>query len=162
MPQQHMVIPHYMGRSREMEVESKDVEDNCKSIKRQESFSSRSSLQDIPLLLPQEVEELDGSSGAPKLNGLDSTTGRSLSLAFRKPKIEPVVPDMPMTGFVDDHDALDFHANRSPDLLARPGTKASDLEWWETQERVDQVGSGDETGQVGPHASCHCQVGRSL
>ncbi|CAK7333296.1 unnamed protein product [Dovyalis caffra] len=162
MPQQHMVIPHYMGQNKEMEVERKDIEDNVKGIKRQDSFSSRSSLQDIPLLLPQEADGPDGSGVGPKLNGLDSTPGRSLPHAFRKSKIESVVPDMPMTSFVDDHDALDLHVKVSPDLSAQACSKTSDLEWWETQERVDQVGSMDQSGQVGPRVSCHCQIIRSV
>ncbi|KAJ9181873.1 hypothetical protein P3X46_005920 [Hevea brasiliensis] len=162
MPQQHMVIPHYGGNSKELEVENKNLEDNCKGIKRQDSFSSRSSLQDIPLLLPQEAEGPDVSDGCSKLNGLDSTPGRSLSLAFRKSKVEPVVQDMPMKGFVDDHGILDLHVKMSLDLLPHTGTKTSDLEWWETQERGYQVGLGDETGQVGPRTSCRCQVIRSV
>ncbi|XP_034925825.1 phospholipase D zeta 1 isoform X2 [Populus alba] len=163
MPQQHMVIPHYMGQNKEKEVERKDIEDNAKGIKRQDSFSSSSSLQDIPLLLPQEADGSDGSGVGPKRNGLESTPGRSHSHGFRKSKIEPVVPDMPMTSFVDDHDSLNLNVKVSPDLAAEPGTKTSDdLEWWESQERVDQIGSVDESGQVGSRVSCHCQVIRSV
>ncbi|KAJ8766839.1 hypothetical protein K2173_009098 [Erythroxylum novogranatense] len=159
MPQQHMVIPHYMGKTSKMEVESKGIKDSSKGIKRQDSFSSRSSSQDIPLLLPQEAQEMDDVGGHPKLNGLDSTSGRSL---FRKSKIEPEILDMPMKGFVDDHDASDLHVKMTPDLFRQPETKNSDLEWWETQERGDQVCFRDETGQVGPRTSCRCQVLRSV
>ncbi|XP_024466390.1 phospholipase D zeta 1 isoform X1 [Populus trichocarpa] len=162
MPQQHMVIPHYRGQNKEKEVERRDIEDNVKGIKRQDSFSSGSSLQDIPLLLPQEADGPDGSGVGPKRNGLESTPGRSHPHAFRKSKIESVVPDMPMTSFVDDHDSLNLHVKMSPDLAAEPGTKTSDLEWWESQERVDQIGSVDESGQVGSRVSCHCQVIRSV
>ncbi|KAG6756928.1 hypothetical protein POTOM_037227 [Populus tomentosa] len=163
MPQQHMVIPHYMGQNKEKEVERKDIEDNVKGMKRQDSFSSSSSLQDIPLLLPQEADGPDGSGVGPKRNGLESTPGRSHPHAFRKSKVEPVVADMPMTSFVDDHDSLNLHVKVSPDLAAEPGTKTSDdLEWWESQERVDQIGTVDESGQVGSRVSCHCQVIRSV
>eukprot|EP00257_Ricinus_communis_P015464 XP_015573381.1 phospholipase D zeta 1 isoform X2 [Ricinus communis] len=162
MPQHHMVIPHYRGSSKDLEVETKNGEDDSKGIKREDSFSSRSSLQDIPLLLPQEAEGTDGSGRGPKLNGLDSTPGRSRSYAFRKSKFEAVVPDTPMKGFVDDHNILDLHVKISPDILPQSGTKTSHLEWWETQERGDQVGFGDETGQVGPRTSCRCQVIRSV
>ncbi|XP_061975701.1 phospholipase D zeta 1 isoform X1 [Populus nigra] len=162
MPQQHMVIPHYRGQNKEKEVERKDIEDNVEGIKRQDSFSSSSSLQDIPLLLPQEADGPDGSGVGPKRNGLESTPGRSHPNAFRKSKIESVVPDMPMTSFVDDHDSLNLHVKMSPDLAAEPGSKTSDLEWWESQERVDQIGSVDESGQVGSRVSCHCQVIRSV
>ena len=159
MPQQHMVIPHYMGRSKEIEFESKNVEDKNKGIKRQDSFSSRSSLQDIPLLLPQEAEELDSCSGFPKSNLLDSTASKSVSFSSRKSKIEPAITDTPMKGFVDDLASLDLHMERSSDVRRQPGSKISDLEWWETQERGDQVGFVDEAGQVGPRTSCRCQVG---
>ncbi|KAH8494935.1 hypothetical protein H0E87_018202 [Populus deltoides] len=162
MPQQHMVIPHYRGQNKEKEVERKDIEDNVKGITRQDSFSSSSSLQDIPLLLPQEADGPDGSGVGPKRNGLESTPGRSHPHAFRKSKIESIVPDMPMTSFVDDHDSLNLHVKMSPDLAAEPGTKTSDLEWWESPERVDQIGSVDESGQVGSRVSCHCQVIRSV
>ncbi|XP_017975443.1 PREDICTED: phospholipase D zeta 1 [Theobroma cacao] len=162
MPQQHMVIPHYMGRSKETDSESKNIEDNNKGIRRQDSFSSRSSLQDIPLLVPQEAEELDNFSGFPKLNGLDSTASKSASFAFRKSKIEPAVADTPMKGFVDDLDSLDLHLERSLDVKRQPGNKISDPEWWETQERGDQVGFVDDAGQVGPRTSCRCQIIRSV
>ncbi|GFZ13972.1 phospholipase D P1 [Actinidia rufa] len=58
MPQHHMVIPHYMSESREMDVQI-NVGNDHKDIKRQDSFSSRSSYQDVPLLIPQEAEGLD-------------------------------------------------------------------------------------------------------
>ncbi|KAF8394606.1 hypothetical protein HHK36_020820 [Tetracentron sinense] len=169
MPQHHMVIPHYMGRSREVEAQSKSVEDNHEDIKRQDSFSSQSSLQDIPLLLPQEVDELDASNGDLKLNGLhithnlldqQSRISRSLPFTFRKSKVGPLVPDMPMKGFVDDLDSMDTHREISLDVVAQSGMQNSD-EWWETQERGDQVVS-DETRQVGPCTPCHCQVIRSV
>ncbi|KAJ4722113.1 Phospholipase [Melia azedarach] len=162
MPQHQMVIPHYLGRSREAEVESKNIEDNSKGIKRQDSFSSRSSLQDIPLLLPQEPEGLDGSNGDMKSNGLEPTTTKSVSFRYPKAKIEPAVMDTPMKGFVDEHDSLHHHLKISPDVMTQPVINTSDTEWWETQERGDQMGSPDESGQVGPRASCRCQIIRSV
>ncbi|XP_065863722.1 phospholipase D zeta 1 isoform X3 [Euphorbia lathyris] len=162
MPQHHMVIPHYRGSSKELEVQHKNVEDNSEGMKRDDSFCSRLSSQDIPLLLPQEPEEPDCSGGDSKMNGIESTPGRNISLAFRKSKVEAVVPDMPLKGFVDDHDVLDRHVKVSTNILPQNGTKSSDLEWWEMQERGDQVGFGDETGQVGPRTSCRCQIIRSV
>ncbi|XP_043711223.1 phospholipase D zeta 1-like [Telopea speciosissima] len=168
MPQQHMVIPHYMGRSKEIEIESKKVEDKPKSIGRHDSFSSRSSLQNIPLLLPQEA---DTANESPKLNGLDMTqtllnqpsrVSRSISFSLRKSKVEPSVPDMQMEGFVDDLDFMDLQDQTSVDVVAQSDLLNMDKEWWETQERGDQVASADETGQVGPRIPCHCQVIRSV
>ncbi|KAM3378038.1 phospholipase D zeta 1 isoform X3 [Capsicum galapagoense] len=56
MPQHHMVLPHYMGRSREVEVESKTAELISKDLKGQDPFPSGSPPEDIPLLLPQEAD----------------------------------------------------------------------------------------------------------
>ncbi|GMY27807.1 phospholipase d zeta 1 [Fagus crenata] len=155
MPQQHMVIPHYMGKTQ----------------RRQDSFSARSSLQDIPLLLPQETDGLDAPSGEPKLYGLDFTTNlldqpnrvtSGLPFSFRKSKIEPIGLDTPLKGFVDDFESVDRHGKTLSDRAAQLPMKCSDPEWWETQERGDQGGFADESGQVGPRASCHCQVIRSV
>ncbi|KAK8508476.1 hypothetical protein V6N12_011461 [Hibiscus sabdariffa] len=115
MPQQHMVIPHNMGRSKEIEFESKNVEESKKDGERQDSFSSGSSLQDIPLLLHQEAKELDSCSVFLKSNGLGTTASKSVSFAFRKSKIEPAVVGTPMKGFVDDLGSLDLYNERSSD-----------------------------------------------
>ncbi|KAK2989819.1 hypothetical protein RJ640_014766 [Escallonia rubra] len=170
MPQQHMVIPHYMGSSREVEVESKNEEDNYTDIKRQDSFSSRSSLQDIPLLMPQEADGVDGSNDEPNLNGLSmghdfpdqQSRASRTPFSFRKFKIEPLVSDLPMKGFVDELAYLDGQRKLGSDKVVHPSIKTSDKEWWETQERGDQVVSTDEMGQVGPRVSCRCQVIRSV
>lgn len=153
MPQHHKVIPHCRGSSKELEVEHQNAEDYSKGIKRDDSFCSRlSSQQDIPLLLPQEPEEPDASYKDLKMNG-NTTTSRSISLGFRKSKVEFDVSDMPLKGFVDDYD----HAKMFTDILPQNVTR-SDMEWWEMQERRDQVGFDYETGQVGPRTSCRCQV----
>ncbi|KAA8548972.1 hypothetical protein F0562_000656 [Nyssa sinensis] len=167
MPQHHMVIPHYMGRSREREIESKKVGDNYGDIKRQDSFSSRSSFQDIPLLMPQEADGTDASNGDSKLYGMDEARdlqtceGSRSPFSFRKFKMEPLVSDMPMKGFVDDLDTLDHRWELSSDVKVQPSMKTVDKEWWETQERGNLV-SADETGQVGPRVPCRCQVIRSV
>ncbi|KAF3589228.1 hypothetical protein F2Q69_00031417 [Brassica cretica] len=152
MPQHHMVIPHYMGRQEESDTECKNDEDSIRGIRRDDSFSSGSSLQDIPLLLPQEPVDEDGSSRGHKANGTNSRNG---PFSFRKSKIEPGVGDTPMRGFVDDRNGLHLP-------VAKRGSNSIDSEWWETQERGYQVGSPDETGQVGPRTSCRCQIIRSV
>ncbi|KAF4359290.1 hypothetical protein F8388_009948 [Cannabis sativa] len=58
MPHHHMVIPHYMGISREIDIENKTAEDKRNDFAQHNSFSSLSALQDIPLLLPQESDGL--------------------------------------------------------------------------------------------------------
>ncbi|KAK6930210.1 Phospholipase D-like domain [Dillenia turbinata] len=162
MPQHHMVIPHYMGRSNEMDIEPKRV-GNYKDYRRADSFSSRSSAQDIPLLLPQEADGMDSSKADSQPNGLNKSLGlsRSLSFSFRRPKVEPLVSDMPMKGFVDDSDCFILRRKMHPDFVSQSG-RTADTEWWETQERGDQVLLTEETGQVGPRTSCRCQVIRSV
>lgn len=162
MPQHHMVIPHYMGMSDKMENGSNGVALPHKKIKRHDSFSSGSSSQDIPLLMPQEAEGGESFKEELKINGFhtgnDFHDQRSRSsripFSFRRTRVEPLVPDLPMKGFVDDLDQnLELSSN-----LVQPGMKKSDKDWWETQERGDQVVSLEESGQVGPRVSCRCQV----
>lgn len=74
MPQHHMVLPHYMGRSREIEVESKTSELNSKDLNGQDPFPSGSPPEDIPLLLPQEADcDEEVSCTDEKLTGLVSS-----------------------------------------------------------------------------------------
>ncbi|KAK4755658.1 hypothetical protein SAY87_009415 [Trapa incisa] len=166
MPQHHMVIPHYMGRSNDVEIEQKNLAESNKILQRQDSFSSRSSLQDIPLLLPQEPSSADTTpSGTPKSKSLKSNGHiddqpsriiRNPPFPFRKSKAEATMIDMPMKDFVDDHE-MELH-QKVPSTCG----KTLDFEWWETQERGDQMVSTDESGQVGPRTSCRCQVIRSV
>lgn len=165
MPQQHMVIPHYLG-SREINHENK-VQNGPKEIKRLDSFSPRSSSQDIPLLLPQEADGMGVALDDSRSKGLDPTSDHhiqprrnsgSFSLSFLKSKAESLLPDMQMKGFVDDHDFLDFKTKVSSGVVEESVTKMSDEEWWETQERGNQLPSIDENEQVGPRTSCRCQV----
>lgn len=167
LPQHHMVIPHYMGISKEIENGNKNHNGYHKDIKRNDSFSSLASLQDIPLLMPQESDGLDAVREEPKLNGFDgnlcdrpSRSGGS-PFSFRKSKIEPTIPDMPMRGFVDDFDSLDLQSRMSS-LVMQHGSDIQENQWWESQERGDRVVSSDEIGQVGPRVPCRCQVIRSV
>ncbi|XP_057806056.1 phospholipase D zeta 1 isoform X1 [Salvia miltiorrhiza] len=167
LPQHHMVIPHYMGKSTETEIENEDNYSNNKPIKRNDSFSS--SYQDVPLLLPQEATGLDDVKIEPKLNGFNAqhdhhgqpSRSTKTSFCFRKSKVEPLIPDMPMRGFVDDLDSLDIQREFSSHVK-KSGPEVSEMEWWEAQERGDQVVSSDEIGQVGPRVSCRCQIIRSV
>ncbi|KAI9080056.1 hypothetical protein K1719_037989 [Acacia pycnantha] len=167
MPQHHMVIPHYLGRSKEVEIESKNTDYHI-GMKRQDSFSSP---QDVPLLLPEDSGGMDAPVGDTALNELSSflhhldrptrfSSGRPFS--FRKAKIEPIGPDTPMKGFVDDLDSVDHHGKIPMDRVAHISVHNSGPEWWETQERGDQASFADESGEVGPRVSCRCQVIRSV
>ncbi|PWA74924.1 Phospholipase D, eukaryota [Artemisia annua] len=161
MPQQHMVIPHYMGSSKEQEDGKPESSEVQQLINRQDSFPSLSAFQEIPLLIPQEADLMESPKGH-KHNGSGkshNTYGQSSKpprapFSFKKSKIEPSGPDMPMRGFVDDQDASNHKHGKS--------IKSCDKEWWETQERGNMVGSADESGQVGPHVMCRCQIIRSV
>ncbi|MQL92978.1 hypothetical protein Taro_025613, partial [Colocasia esculenta] len=168
MPQHHMVIPHYMGKSKKVNVGNNVQNQDHGELKRQDSFSSRSSFQDIPLLLPQETEEQRISNGDLKLNGQDishshtSQPGRTGRFSFRKAKDESSMPDMQLKGFVDDLDVTHGQRKKPIDIMAQPAVHNLEKEWWETQERSDQVVSADEAGQVGPCTPCQCQIIRSV
>ncbi|KAD3641539.1 hypothetical protein R6Q59_004158 [Mikania micrantha] len=165
MPHQHMVIPHYLGNSKEQDGKTENI-DVPKAMNRQDSLPSFSAFQDIPLLIPQESDGLQVSSGHPKHNGpgkAHNAHGQAgqpsrppqAHFHFRKSKFEPLVTDMPMKGFVDEQ-GISILTNVHPTM------KSCDREWWETQERGNQVVSSDETGQVGPRVACRCQVIRSV
>lgn len=165
MPQHHMVIPHYMGKNKDANVESKIQSENHGDLKRQDSFSVRFSPRDIPLLLPQEGDEQQVSNGDHKLHGEDTfqslprnsrRSGQNINFSFCRNKDEHSTSDMPMRGFVDD--LVSTHSQKKhTDVVTQPAVQ--DQEWWETQERSGQIISSDEAGQVGPCTPCQCQVG---
>ncbi|XP_061363302.1 phospholipase D zeta 1-like isoform X2 [Gastrolobium bilobum] len=141
MPHHHMVIPHYLGRRKEIDIDGKKDEDKNKEIDMQDSFSSQSPMQDIPLLLPQEAVGLVTSKGD------DTNFSGSSPLLSQKLEHETLVSDTQMKGFEDE--VVPF------DLGAQP--VVDDLEdWGETPEGTN------EYGQVGPCTTCHCQVLRSV
>lgn len=163
MPQQHMVLPHYMGRSKEMEIEKNVVTINENHFGRQDSFSSQSPLEDIPLLLPHEATDHDASTTYEKINGLDSdecqlnqTPGMPLNLLSnlksRNVILWPQVEAFQRT--------LDFTYSqyKTENEEGEDSDLAVSDDWWETQEQYFQDVSTDETGQIGSRSSCRCQV----
>ncbi|QCE07301.1 phospholipase D [Vigna unguiculata] len=142
MPHHHMVLPHYMGRSREIDIEEKKDEEERKEIVKQDSFSSESPVQDIPLLLPQEADGIVTSNG-------DHTNFSQISPSKED---ETLVSDTQTKGFQDEVVPLLLGAQSFADVLD---------DWWEAPE-----GTNDDTileyGQVGPRTTCHCQVIRSV
>ncbi|PIN10122.1 Phospholipase D1 [Handroanthus impetiginosus] len=140
MPQHHMVLPHYMGRSGPVDIEKKISEVNPEKISGKDSFSPQTPPDDIPLLLPHEA------------NGPDS------------PIMENKLEDMNS----DEHHPTEL-SGHSSDLQSAKLMEADsefDLQvkdyWWETQEQTFQVMSSNEVTQVGPRSLCHCQVVRSV
>ncbi|PON89548.1 Phospholipase D1/D [Trema orientale] len=150
MPHHHMVIPHYMGRSREIDVENKRTEENHNDMNRQNSFSSLSPLQDIPLLLPQESDGLIDSHLEQKLkeNSLHENHNPD------DQEVEALVPDTDLQSEM----FLDMEAE------AQSETTNSDDQWWENLEETNRrdTADDDDCGQVGPRTTCRCQIVRSV
>ncbi|CAI9103469.1 OLC1v1001952C1 [Oldenlandia corymbosa var. corymbosa] len=132
IPQQHMVIPHYMG-SNGIEIKKQPVTIDENYFGRQDSFSSQSPSEDVPLLLPKEANSLNFSSLDEESDGLGS----------------------------NQHDLNRVKDNAGSHELGEPDLGTSD-NWWQSQERFCQSASFDEIGQVGPRTSCSCQVIRSV
>lgn len=144
MPQHHMVIPHYMGRSREIDIENKRIEENQDGIHRENSFSSLTPLQDIPLLLPQEADGVDAPSVDQKLSSMN-------------PRVEALDPDTQMNGLIDDLYSMDLESGTNINLVAQSGLTTSN-EWSESSEEGDHAVAADDCGQTGPRTACKCQV----
>ncbi|XP_031373090.1 phospholipase D zeta 2-like [Punica granatum] len=106
IPQHHMVIPHYMGRTTEIDIKSENnTEENQDNIMRPNIFSSPSLLQGIPLLLPQEAEHPNNDLNSDhKLNHHKEPSAccESFLLSCKKSKVEGAVHNTQLRGFVDD------------------------------------------------------------
>lgn len=167
MPQHHMVLPHFMG-NREIDIESKgDV--NQRELNRQESFSSPSPFEDIPLLLPQESDGLAVSNGDQKLNGLCSRFGPSSqkhgvdarSSSSHDFEVDSLGSDTQITGTADDHYYMDPRRVLETNEMPQSDMEIPD-EWWETTVTDDNEASVSEYGEIGPRIPCHCQVSFAL
>ncbi|KAI9122956.1 hypothetical protein K1719_005845 [Acacia pycnantha] len=168
MPQHHMVIPHYLGKDKELEIETEKPINHRRMI-RDDSFSLSPS-QNIPLLLPQESDGRHNPKGHPELSGLSTFSNlnrpikKSVGLPplHQKGKIQPVGSDTPMKGFVDEIDYINESGEMSQNRVASVSSKGTVPEWWEAQERGDLGGFANKFGRVGPRSSCRCQVIRSV
>ncbi|CAL9003314.1 unnamed protein product [Prunus brigantina] len=149
IPQHHMVIPHYMGRSREIDVERKNKEETPNS------FSPLSPLQDIPLLLPQEADGLDAPIVDKKPSALD------LNHNLLDQPTDGLYADMQMEGFVDDLHSMDLKSETNLNMVAQSSLTTSN-EGLESPEEHDHAVAADDYGQIGPRTACHCQVVRSV
>uniref|UniRef100_A0A0E0FKT8 Phospholipase n=1 Tax=Oryza nivara TaxID=4536 RepID=A0A0E0FKT8_ORYNI len=172
MPQHHMVIPHYMGKIKESNEEvSKQT--HVEDIKGQKlsSLKAPASCQDIPLLLPHEPDHQASNNGELGLNGLDNNHGHSdhpnkthwkQPIPNRKAKQDTSLQDLQMKGFVDNLGTPDVSSVIGHYDTSKQNVHHMDNEWWETQERGDQVDYVLDIGEVGPRATCCCQVVRSV
>ncbi|CAM8888686.1 unnamed protein product [Rhodiola kirilowii] len=134
MPHHHMVLPHYMERSKEMDIENRERERDNRDEYLPSSFESHTTSEDIPLLLPQEVEEIH-STLEEKTTGLDMTSDGSRLLKD---------PSEMHSGFMDESDMQTL----------------SDL--WERDEQDNHASLEDNHGQIGERLSCRCQIIRSV
>ncbi|KAI9081027.1 hypothetical protein K1719_037007 [Acacia pycnantha] len=148
MPHHHMVIPHYMGRSKEIDING-CKEDDKKEVESQSSSSSQSPPRDIPLLLPQEAvgEDLKLIGNNMNINLVDQTS----FCESRNPSDE--TSDAQVEGFPIEFDPFDLERQYPMD--------ASD-DCWETSEEGYYDATATEYGEVGPRTKCRCQVIRSV
>ncbi|XP_023156501.1 phospholipase D family protein isoform X1 [Zea mays] len=173
MPHHHMVIPHYMGTGKETNgvMESKQNLDKDIKFNRLNSLTTPASCQDIPLLLPHEPDHHIFASGDFGLNGMNITNGLSdhanksnwnqQPVSNRKAKQDLSLQDLQMKGFVDNIGSPEVSVSKHYST-SNPNMQHIDKEWWEAQERGDQVASVLDVGEVGPRAACRCQVVRSV
>lgn len=163
-----MVIPHYMGASKETngETERKQNHDMDIKINRLNSLTTPASCQDIPLLLPHEPDHHAFPNGDFGMNGMNINNGLSdkankrnwkQPLPNRKAKQDLSLQDLQMKGFVDNVGSPEVSVSKQYDT-SKPDMQHIDKEWWETQERGDQVASVLDVGEVGPRTACRCQV----
>ncbi|XP_047331779.1 phospholipase D zeta 1-like [Impatiens glandulifera] len=156
IPQHHMVLPHYLGNSmqRNIEIPTADtVQENF--FARQDSFSSQSPLEDLPLLLPMEVDGLDQINTNNKLNDIIDESQDSYQ---PNNEVDPSYPDKKIINSVDELNFMDVEDDTSTDDM----TQQDSYDWWEKQESDYQDFSHSEISQVGPRCPCRCQVIRSV
>ncbi|RXH82202.1 hypothetical protein DVH24_036543 [Malus domestica] len=145
MPHHHMVLPHYMGRSREMDIKKKNKEDNQNGTNR-ENFSSPSPVQDIPLLLPQEADGLDAPILDQKLRAM---------------RLNQNLLNQPTDGFIDDLHSRDLKSEANLNTVTQSGSTTPN-EWSESSDNGDHAVAADDYGQIGPRTACEIQVVRSV
>jgi phospholipase D1/2 len=134
----------------------------------------------IPLLMPQQhMITSNHSTVSDEINSRDNIHAPLLPMKIsemnrveidlgslvqpnprnQKNRGENLDQDLQMQAFVDEI------RDKSQPLLGKNlhGSVLMEIEqgdqgWWEMQERGYQVDSFEESGQVGPRTSCHCQV----
>ncbi|KAF3322746.1 phospholipase D p1-like protein [Carex littledalei] len=138
----------------------------------------------IPLLMPQQhmitgnhsivADEINSQDDihAPLLSPKNSEMNRvdidlgSLARSNarnRKNRDDNSDQDLQMQAFVDEiRDTPQPLLGKNLHASVLTEIEKCDREWWEMQERGYQVDSLEESGQVGPRTSCHCQVVRSV
>lgn len=137
MPQHHMVLPHYMGKSSDIDINMKISEVNPEEMSRN-SFSSETPPDDIPLLLPHEANGLESSIMENKWSDFNSSKyapnghGKSRSFSYQHSRGSSYL-DMGYS-FVDNHDTTNIQSATTVET-----TSESDLQvkenWFETKQK---------------------------
>lgn len=149
-----------MGKSREIDIEKSKVVENQKGIQRENSYSSLSPLQNIPLLLPQEADGLDPSAQHTHRYPVNPPNGISGSVFFSSmnPKVEALEPD---TQMMDDLYSMDLESGTNINSVVQSGLTTTN-ELSESSEETDHAVATDDGGQTGPRAACKCQVSNAF
>ncbi|XP_047960602.1 phospholipase D zeta 1-like [Salvia hispanica] len=149
IPQNQMVLPHYMGKGSETGINRKISQVEPEELSRKNSFSSEVPPDDIPLLLPHEANGPESSVMDNRWNDFNSSKytpnekighSRSRSLSHQ---------DMRFS-FIDNHDTANIKNATSVETTS------------ESDPLRSQVKSANDVTQVGPRSLCRCQVVRSV
>ncbi|KAF7817946.1 Phospholipase D zeta 1 [Senna tora] len=153
MPHHHMVIPHYLGRSKDIDnIDERNEEDNTEETDSESSTSLQSPRQqDIPLLLPQEAGGKDLKLIVNNMN--DNPIDQTIFCENQKPSDDTSESDDQTKGFLDEFDPFNSETQSA--------INATD-DWWETPEEGYCNATAIEYGEVGPCTTCRCQIIRSV
>ncbi|KAH6805831.1 phospholipase D P1 [Perilla frutescens var. frutescens] len=155
MPLHHMVLPHYMGKGSDIDINRKIAEVNPEAMIRKDSFSPQTPPDDIPLLLPHEANCPESSIMENRLNG----HGRSSSFSYQDPKRNSYRDTR--YSFFDNHDSVNIQSAASVETTSESDLQVKD-NLFETKQQTFQVISANEVAQIGPRSLCRCQVVRSV
>lgn len=160
MPQHHMVLPHYMGRSTELSFENKDSEQDHQKQTTVDFYSSLSPQQDIPLLLPQEaggLPDLNIETSSPSMNHhfLNKPVEIQRSLMDSLTQYAETYGSLDEFGFLDEFGDLGHPREAAIDAPAY--MKTSD-DWLETEPESNHVVAVNDVKEIGPITTSNCQV----
>ncbi|XP_022156371.1 phospholipase D zeta 2-like isoform X2 [Momordica charantia] len=164
MPQHHMVLPHYMGRSTELSFENKDSEQDHQKQTTVDFYSSLSPQQDIPLLLPQEaggLPDLNIETSSPSMNHhfLNKPVEIQRRLMDSLTQYAETYGSLDEFGFLDEFGDLGHPREAAIDAPAY--MKTSD-DWLETEPESNHVVAVNDVKEIGPITTSNCQVIRSV
>lgn len=168
MPQHHMVLPHYMGRSTELSFENKDLEQSHQKQTTEDLYSSLSPQEDIPLLMPQEAgghPDSDMGTNSLSMNhnffNKPVEIQRSVMDSLQTHNVEPLTRYEETNGLLDEFGFLDEFGARESTIVTPAYMKTSD-DWLETEHESKHLVAINEVQEIGPLTSSNCQVSYDL